>query len=91
MPLSVEPQLLAYRLDRSFYAQAIVLYTESDSCVHNLASQAHHQLHTPPEHTRYMSNMSMILNNVMNFSNMKLNLILQSDLTDAALFVCLML
>jgi len=47
--LSVVLQLAAYILGRNFSVKAIVLYTESDNCVHNLASPAHHQLHTPPE------------------------------------------
>lgn len=51
VPLSVEPQLLAYKLGRNFYAQAIVLYTENDSCGHTSISPAHHLIHTPPEHT----------------------------------------
>lgn len=51
VPLRVEPQLLAYKLDRSFYAQATVLYTESDSCDHTSISPTHHLLHTPPDHT----------------------------------------
>lgn len=48
--LSVEPQLVAYILGRNFFVQPIVLYTESDRCVHNLASPTHFLLHTPPEH-----------------------------------------
>jgi len=52
VPLKVEPQLLAYKLDRSFYAQATVLYTENDSCGHTSISPTHHLLHTPPDHTR---------------------------------------
>lgn len=47
--LSVELQPVAYILGRNFSVQPIVLYTESDKCVHNLASPTHHPLHTPPE------------------------------------------
>lgn len=47
--LNVVLQLAAYILGRSFSVKPIVLYTESDNCVHNLASPAHHLLHTPPE------------------------------------------
>ena len=45
---SCEPQLVAYRLGRNSSEQPIVLYNESDSCVHNLTSPLHHLLHTPP-------------------------------------------